>query len=120
MGRLREEDDGCITVTWETPAISGARPGGMAYHFAGALPLDPHLVLFYGGLNGTTALSTLMVLDTRDWVWIPIEGRGQLPPGRYGMAAAIVNDKLWIVGGADGVFLLLRVVVSIAAIGTHT
>jgi hypothetical protein len=81
--------------------------GPSSYHAVHPLPSRPSTILFVGGLVDDTPHCRVALLDTEVWSWLPLhilnaDDDGEAPPGRYGFASAIIEDKLWILGGCDG------------------
>jgi len=80
------------TVTWVAKApmptartwMSAAVHGGKIYVF--------------GGLSGTTKLSTVECYDpaTTDWI-----GRTSMPAPRYATSAVTLNNKIYVIGGVN-------------------
>mmetsp|Transcript_32182 Transcript_32182/g.88267 ORF Transcript_32182/g.88267 Transcript_32182/m.88267 type:complete len:537 (+) Transcript_32182:72-1682(+) len=102
----------CSTMGWMRLEADGAPTGRWAHS---ACAWGNLVVLHAGHVRG--AMSDTSVLDCSGqpaaWAWL-VEGRqvelsGLRPPARYGHAAAVIGDVMWVHGGLvesdDGMFM---------------
>ncbi|EGD74064.1 hypothetical protein PTSG_05756 [Salpingoeca rosetta] len=91
------------TVKWDHVRLEGG-VGFTSYHFVAPVPTDPSKLVVVGGLHDHDPATTVGLLETETFTWIPLvqapdENR---PADRYGFAAGIVDRSLWVLGGCSG------------------
>lgn len=93
----------CRALSWQCLDIEGAPSGRWAHT---ASEWNGFAILHAG--HARRAMCDTYALDCREaqpdrWGWLEqqtqMKVRGQLPPSRYGHAAAVVGDVLWVHGG---------------------
>lgn len=87
------------TMTWSSPATTGAAPAARTGHAAAALG---DMLFVFGGGSTIDCFSDLKVLDTRTLVWQAVSPAGAVPKPRAGCSSAVLEGVWYICGGGDG------------------
>ena len=83
---------------WTNVTARGTPPCPRDGHSAVLAP-DNHTIFVFGGFDGTTQLSDLWALDTRNFEWRELKPEGASPPARCMHSAQMVHGQMIIFGG---------------------
>lgn len=86
-------------VAWSLPPVTGSIPSARRSHTL--THSNGKLYLFGGSGTSGTKMSDCYRLDVSTLVWTSLATSGDVPTGRDGHTATILDEKLYIFGGAD-------------------
>lgn len=90
-------------LTWEEWKTTGDRPVQKGYHTAN---LVGNKMIVYGGSDGNHSFSDIHILDLEKLNWTLVETEVQFR--RLSHTAIQVGSYLFIVGGHDGMLILVK------------
>jgi len=85
------------SMEWVQQKKKGPTPDARAGHLL--FPIGQRLFV-WGGHHQKLLFNEVNYLDTEEFVWNKKKGSGQIPPGRYSFASAVLKDGIYIFGGA--------------------
>lgn len=100
-------------MSWSRPAISGTPPTSRWGHTATLV--NHSQICIFGGHDNRTMLNDVHLLDLETLTWIPVPGmtvgatlteKGDLPPPRAGHSATLIDGRIVIFGGGDGLKIM--------------
>lgn len=85
------------TLTWEEVSTTGPAPKSIGF----SLSLAYDNAITFGGLENGQPTNDMFLLNLKTKSWVPIRANGSPPEPRCDHSTAVVNDDVFVFGGAS-------------------
>ena len=96
---VRVQNINTVGTSWFVPGVTGTLPTARKAHTL--THSNGKFYLFGGASVGGSKLNDAYSFDTATLAWVSLATSGERPTGRDGHTAVVLDEKLYIFGGAD-------------------